>query len=74
MSEAGAWPNAALAFSRWTPARGGPGAGILLRRAPLRRLTPLLVAAMAPLMPWRAIFACGAVGFVGGGLAPVVPR
>ncbi len=64
--EAGAWPNAALAFSRWTPVRErGRAQGLFFAAAHLSGgLTPLLVAALLPLMSWRAIFAaCGTVGF-----------
>lgn len=65
--EAGAWPNAALAFSRWTPvSERGRAQGFFFAAAHLSGgLTPLLVAAMRPAMSWRAIFAaCGAIGFV----------
>lgn len=65
--EAGAWPNAALAFSRWTPVNErGRVQGFFFAAAHLSGgLTPLLVAALAAHMSWRAIFAaCGAVGFV----------
>jgi ACS family glucarate transporter-like MFS transporter len=65
--EAGAWPNAALAFSRWTPiGERGRTQGFFFAAAHLSGgLTPLLVAAMLPHMSWRAIFAvCGTVGFV----------
>jgi MFS family permease len=65
--EAGAWPNATLAFSRWTPvSERGRMQGFFFAAAHLSGgLTPLLVAAMVPHMSWRAIFsACGAVGFV----------
>jgi MFS family permease len=65
--EAGAWPNAALAFSRWTPApERGRAQGFFFAAAHLSGgLTPLLVAAALPVMSWRAIFAaCGALGFV----------
>jgi MFS family permease len=65
--EAGAWPNAALAFSRWTPVRErGRTQGFFFAAAHLSGgLTPLLVAAMLPLMSWRAIFATfGMIGFV----------
>jgi MFS transporter, ACS family, glucarate transporter len=65
--EAGAWPNAALAFSRWTPvSERGRAQGFFFAAAHLSGgLTPLMVAALVPHMSWRAIFAtCGAVGFV----------
>jgi MFS transporter, ACS family, glucarate transporter len=65
--EAGAWPNAALAFSRWTPvSERGRAQGFFFAAAHLSGgLTPLLVAALIPHMSWRTIFAvCGAVGFV----------
>jgi MFS transporter, ACS family, glucarate transporter len=65
--EAGAWPNAALAFSRWTPTRErGRAQGFFFAAAHLSGgLTPMLVAALLPLISWRAIFAiCGAVGFL----------
>lgn len=65
--EAGAWPNAALAFSRWTPLRErGRAQGLFFAAAHLSGgLTPLLVAALARSMSWRPIFAlCGAVGFI----------
>lgn len=65
--EAGAWPNAALAFSRWTPVNErGRTQGFFFAAAHLSGgLTPLLVAALLPHMSWRAIFAaCGAAGFV----------
>jgi MFS transporter, ACS family, glucarate transporter len=65
--EAGAWPNAALAFSRWTPVgERGRAQGFFFAAAHLSGgLTPLLVAALLPVMSWRAIFAaCGMVGFV----------
>lgn len=65
--EAGAWPNAALAFSRWTPMRErGRAQGFFFAAAHLSGgLTPLLIAALLPRTSWRAIFAlCGATGFV----------
>jgi MFS family permease len=65
--EAGAWPNAALAFSRWTPvSERGRAQGFFFAAAHLSGgLTPLVVAALLPHMSWRAIFAtCGVVGFV----------
>jgi MFS family permease len=65
--EAGAWPNATLAFSRWTPIHErGRMQGFFFAAAHLSGgLTPLVVAAMVPYLSWRTIFAaCGAVGFV----------
>ena len=65
--EAGAWPNAALAFSRWMPVRErGRAQGFFFAAAHLSGgLTPLLVAALLTFLSWRAIFVtCGAVGFV----------
>ncbi len=65
--EAGAWPNAALAFSRWIPvSERGRAQGFFFAAAHLSGgLTPLLVAAMLPYMSWRGIFAaCGAIGFI----------
>lgn len=65
--EAGAWPNAALAFSRWTPVNErGRMQGFFFAAAHLSGgLTPLLIAALLPGMSWRGIFSvCGAVGFV----------
>ena len=67
VGEAGAWPNAALAFSRWTPVNErGRAQGFFFAAAHLSGgVTPLLIAAMVPYMSWRAIFAsCGAVGFI----------
>jgi MFS family permease len=65
--EAGAWPNAALAFARWIPLKErGRTQGFFFSAAHLSGgLTPLLVAAMLNWMPWRGVFvACGAVGFI----------
>ncbi len=65
--EAGAWPNAALAYARWTPTRErGRAQGFFFAAAHLSGgLTPLLVAALLPHMSWRAIFAaCGTLGFL----------
>jgi MFS transporter, ACS family, glucarate transporter len=65
--EAGAWPNSALAFSRWTPVpERGRTQGFFFAAAHLSGgLTPLLVAALIPFLSWRAIFAvCGSIGFV----------
>src|SRR5437763_8373825 len=64
---AGAWPNAALAFSRWTPVRErGRMQGFFFAGAHLSGgLTPLLVAALLPILSWRGVFvACGSLGFV----------
>jgi MFS family permease len=64
--EAGAWPNAALAFSKWIPVRErGRAQGFFFAAAHLSGgLTPLLVAALIPHLSWRAIFAAfGTVGF-----------
>jgi MFS family permease len=65
--EAGAWPNATLAFSRWTPLRErGRTQGFFFAAAHLSGgLTPLLVAALLQWLPWRAVFlVCGATGFL----------
>lgn len=65
--EAGAWPNAALAFSRWTPVSERARAqGFFFAAAHLSGgLTPLVVAALLTHWSWRVIFAaCGAVGFL----------
>jgi len=65
--EAGAWPNATLAFSRWIPARErGRVQGFFFAAAHLSGgLTPLLVIALMRILSWRQVFAtCGAVGFV----------
>jgi MFS family permease len=65
--EAGAWPNAALAFSKWTPFHErGRAQGYFFGAAHLSGgLTPLVVVALLPYLGWRAIFAaCGMLGFV----------
>jgi MFS family permease len=65
--EAGAWPCVARTFSRWIPARErGTVQGIFFAGAHLAGgLTPLVVVALQPYLPWRAIFVCfGVVGFV----------
>lgn len=65
--EAGAWPNAALAFSRWTPMRErGRMQGFFFSAAHFSGgLTPLLVAGLLTFMSWRGIFVvCGSVGFL----------
>ena len=67
IGEAGAWPNAARVFSRWVPARErGRVQGIFFAGAHLSGgLTPILVAWLATLLPWRAIFLLfGLVGVV----------
>lgn len=64
--EAGAWPNAAKAISRWFPtAERGTAQGIFFMGAHLGGgLTPLLVTALLRIMPWRAIFVLfGLIGF-----------
>ncbi len=65
--EAGAWPNATLAFSRWIPlGERGRVQGFFFSAAHVSGgLTPLLVAGLLQLMPWRGVFiTCGVVGFV----------
>jgi MFS family permease len=65
--EAGAWPNAALAFSKWIPTRErGRTQGFFFAAAHLSGgLTPLLVGALLGWMSWRGVFiTCGAVGFI----------
>lgn len=65
--EAGAWPNAARAFSRWFPrTERGTAQGIFFAGAHLGGgLTPLLVVALMQFLHWRTIFLLfGAVGFV----------
>ena len=65
--EAGAWPNAALAFSRWIPLRErGRTQGFFFAAAHLSGgLTPLLVAALLNVVSWRGVFVIfGAVGFI----------
>jgi MFS transporter, ACS family, glucarate transporter len=67
MGEAGAWPNAARVFTRWIPARErGRVQGMFFAGAHLSGgLTPMLVAYLATLMSWRAIFAMfGCIGFL----------
>ncbi len=67
IGEAGAWPNAARVFTRWIPARErGRIQGIFFAGAHLSGgLTPMLVAYLATLLPWRAIFVIfGSVGFL----------
>ena len=63
--EAGAWPNAALAFSRWIPLRErGRVQGFFFAAAHVSGgLTPLLVTALLAWVPWRGIFIiCGFAG------------
>jgi Major Facilitator Superfamily len=56
--EAGAWPCVARTFSRWIPTRErGTVQGVFFAGAHLMGgLTPLLVVALQPYLPWRAIF------------------
>ncbi|MEO8369372.1 MAG: MFS transporter [Candidatus Solibacter sp.] len=65
--EAGAWPNAALALSRWIPQRErGRVQGFFFAAAHVSGgLTPLLVAWLLTLLPWRGVFlVCGCFGVV----------
>jgi MFS family permease len=65
--EAGAWPSAALAFSRWTPQRErGRMQGVFFAAAHASGgLTPLIVAALLMFTNWRGVFLiCGSVGFI----------
>ena len=65
--EAGAWPNAALAFSRWIPLRErGRVQGFFFAAAHVSGgITPLLVAWLLTFLPWRGIFVvCGFLGVV----------
>jgi MFS family permease len=67
MGEAGAFPNASKAFSRWFPVvERGTAQGIFFAGAHLGGgLTPLFVVACLYIMPWRGVFVvCGAIGFV----------
>lgn len=67
MGEAGAWPSAARAFSRWIPQRErGTVQGIFFTGAHLAGgLTPLLVMGLVPYITWRGVFVVfGLVGFV----------
>jgi len=67
MGEAGAFPNVSKTFSRWFPAaERGTAQGIFFAGAHLGGgLTPLLVAALLYVMPWRLVFVVfGMVGFV----------
>jgi len=65
--EAGAWPNAALAFSRWIPLRErGRVQGFFFAAAHTSGgLTPLLVAWLLTMLPWRGVFVvCGLTGTI----------
>ena len=67
MGEAGAFPNVSKTFSRWFPlAERGTAQGIFFAGAHLGGgLTPLLVAALLLVMPWRMVFVMfGTLGFV----------
>ncbi|MFL6462935.1 MAG: MFS transporter, partial [Bryobacteraceae bacterium] len=67
VGEAGAWPNAARVFARWIPARErGRVQGFFFASAHLSGgLTPILVAYLAAVLPWRVIFLLfGCVGLV----------
>ena len=63
--EAGAWPSVARVFSRWIPLHErGRIQGIFFAGAHLSGgLTPLVVAGLAGLLDWRAIFIL--FGFIG---------
>ena len=65
--EAGAWPNAARVFTRWTPARErGRVQGIFFAGAHLSGgLTPILVTWLITFLKWRSVFLLfGCVGAV----------
>ncbi|MGC8639362.1 MAG: MFS transporter [Isosphaeraceae bacterium] len=67
MGEAGAFPNVSKTFSRWFPlAERGTAQGIFFAGAHLGGgLTPPLVAALLPFMPWRMVFLMfGTFGFL----------
>ena len=67
VGEAGAWPSVARVYSRWIPlAERGRIQGIFFAGAHLSGgLTPLVVAAIAGWLEWRAIFVVfGLVGMV----------
>lgn len=67
MGEAGAFPNVSRTFSRWFPmTERGIAQGVFFAGAHLGGgLTPLLVAALLVVMPWRMVFVVfGAIGFV----------
>ncbi len=65
--EAGAWPNAALAFSRWIPwgERGRVQGFFFAAAHGAGGLTPLLVGFLLMFLPWRGVFLVfGALGIV----------
>ncbi|MCC7010165.1 MAG: MFS transporter [Acidobacteria bacterium] len=65
--EAGAWPNVAIAFSKWIPQRErGTVQGLFFSGAHAAAgLTPILVTTLLFYVHWRALFAIfGAIGFV----------
>lgn len=65
--EAGAWPNAARVFARWIPARErGRVQGVFFAGAHLSGgLTPILVAYLTTLLPWRVVFLLfGSIGLL----------
>ena len=67
IGEAGAWPNAALVFSRWIPSQErGRVQGVFFAGAHLSGgLTPLLVVYLATFLPWRFIFVIfGCIGLL----------
>jgi MFS transporter, ACS family, glucarate transporter len=67
VGEAGAWPCVARTFSRWIPqAERGRVQGIFFAAVHLAGgLTPLIVAQMVTVMPWRGVFMCfGVIGLV----------
>jgi ACS family glucarate transporter-like MFS transporter len=65
--EAGAWPNAALAFAHWIPLRErGRVQGFFFAAAHVSGgITPLLVGWLVTFLPWRGVFAlCGCAGVI----------
>ena len=67
VGEAGAFPNVSKTLSRWFPAvERGTAQGIFFAGAHLGGgLTPLFVAALLQLMPWRLVFVVfGMIGFI----------
>ena len=65
--EAGAWPNAALAFSRWIPlGERGRVQGFFFAVAHVSGgITPLFVAWLFTFLSWRGVFVvCGFVGII----------